>query len=109
MAGNASPATQVTATASNTQAANFIVSPTNGQVLTTSVQVTVNVVDPRFARVECFVDGLSLGASTSPTFRKTVSLLDKLDGELVVTCKAQDMAGNVGTQSVTVTVKSFKP
>jgi hypothetical protein len=61
VAGNASPATQVTATASNTQAANFIVSPTNGQVLTTNV------------------------------------------------VKAQDMAGNVGTQSVTVTVKSFRP
>jgi Bacterial Ig domain len=107
LAGNAAPATQITASSSNALPANFVISPTNGQVLTTSMKVTVKVLDSRFAKVECFVDGVSLGASTNPNFTTTVSLVNKIDGELVVTCKAQDSSGNVGTQTATPTVKNW--
>ena len=106
-AGNTSAPAQITVTADNSAPKNFLVSPLSGQIATTSMNVAVNVSDVYFASVECFVDGVSLGVSTSPSFRKSVSLLGKLDGASVVSCSARDQAGNMGTQSVTVNIKNW--
>lgn len=105
-AGNVS-VTQLTATADNHQPALFITSPTNGQVLTTSMTVSTNVVDTYFKSVECFVDGVSLGVSTSKTFTTSYSLLSKMDGDVNVTCTETDLAGGVVSQTVTPTVKNW--
>ncbi len=106
-AGNTSIPAQVTAIADNSAPSNFLVSPTNGQVLTTSMLVSVNVVDSAFARVECFVDGVSLGVSTNPRFSQTVSLLDRMDGTIQVACRAEDLAGNATLQTVVPTIRNW--
>jgi hypothetical protein len=107
-AGNSATSAQVTATSVNNLPKQFIVSPVAGTILTgSSVTVSVNVTDPYFASVECLLDGVSLGVSTSPTFSATVSLANTLDGLSTVTCNVHDKAGNVGTQSVEVTVQRW--
>ena len=106
-AGNTAAAPQVTAIADNTAPSKFLVSPVTGATAGASVTLQVNVIDDYFAQVECFEDGVSLGVSTSPQLAKTISLLDKLDGPVTFTCSARDLAGNVGTESATVTVKNW--
>ena len=97
----------VTAKSDNTAPSKFLVSPVNGATLAGTATVSVNVVDDAFAGVECFVDGASLGASTSPTFSASINLLTKLDGPMVVRCTARDLAGNAGTETATVTIKNW--
>jgi hypothetical protein len=105
-AGNVADA-QAFATIDNSAPANFLVSPAAGSVVTGSVTVAVNVVDPTFASVQCAVGGTALLPSTDPRFTETVSLLDRVDGPLTVACTARDVAGNEGTQAATVTVRNW--
>jgi hypothetical protein len=106
-AGNTVASAQLSLEADNSAPASFLLYPSDGQVLTRSMLVAVDVVDVDFAQVECFVDGVSLGASSSATFSATVPLAGRLDGSLQVDCRAQDQAGNVGTQSAMPTVKNW--
>lgn len=107
-AGNeATPAVQGQV-ALNNAPARFLVSPLQGTTVAGSMTVTVNVTSPYFASVDCSVDGVSLGVSTSPTFSKVVDLLaTKLDGAVNVRCAARDLAGNVGVEQATVTLKNW--
>jgi hypothetical protein len=105
-AGN-SATPQTTAIADNTLPANFLMSPTNGQIVTTSMQVTVNVTQNYFAYVDCFVDGVSVGHSTNPQFSTTVSLAGRLDGPVTTSCTACDLAGGCSTQTVTVLERNW--
>jgi hypothetical protein len=106
-AGNRASADS-SAKADNTSPSKFLVSPLDGAALSGTATVTVNVVDDAFESVECFVDGASLGRSTNPAFTASVDLLTKLDGPVVVSCSARDLAGNVGTESATIRVKNWK-
>ncbi len=107
VAGNAAQPVDVSETSINNAPALFLVSPTQGQRVTTSMNVAVNVTDKYFQQVQCFVGGSSPGISTNPTFSTAVDLLGQLDGALSVQCSAQDVAGNVGTQSASVTVSNW--
>lgn len=106
-AGNAAAPVQVKAIADNTAPERFLVSPSPGSTLTTSLAVEVNVLDENFYRVECFLDGVSLGASSSATFRTEVSLLDQLDGAHEVECVAEDLAGNVGRERAAIVIDNW--
>jgi hypothetical protein len=106
-AGNSSEPTSISFVAVNNIPSGFVVSPTPGQLVRGTLPVAVSVADPYFQSVECFVDGTSLGVSTNPSFTQTVSILDKLDGPVTVLCTLRDLAGNVSTQSVTATIKTW--
>lgn len=105
-AGNEASAERVV-TVDNAAPASFLVSPSAGAVVGSSVLVAVNVTDPGFATVECFVGATSLGVSTDPHFSQTVVLTGRIDGPITVSCTATDLAGNSGTQSVTVMVRNW--
>jgi hypothetical protein len=106
-AGNAAAPVQHSVEADNLAPARFLTSPLPGALVTSALQVTVDVRDPAFARVECFVGGISLGGSTDPRFSATVDVRDRMDGALEVRCMAEDRAGNVGIETVTVQLRNW--
>jgi hypothetical protein len=107
VAGNTgAPATQTDAAVNNAPS-KFLISPLQGAIVAGSMTVAVSTADPYFSSVQCFVDGVSLGVSTSPSFQQSVDLLHRLDGTSTVRCVATDLAGNVGVQTATVTVKNW--
>lgn len=105
-AGNAAAPFQIDVTSDNSAPSRFLQSPTTGSIVGSSMTVSVAVVDASFANVQCFVGTTSLGVSTNPSFSATVSTLAFQDGALSVRCVATDSAGNVGSDSATVTVKN---
>ncbi len=105
-AGNAGNPVQIDVIADNSAPSRFLTSPTAGSIVGSSINVAVSVSDSSFATVECFVGSVSLGVSTSPTFSAAASSLGLQDGPVTVRCVATDAAGNVGTDSATVTVKN---
>jgi hypothetical protein len=106
-AGNAAAPVQHAMVADNEAPARFLVSPLPGARVTSSLQVTVDLREADFSRVECFVGGSSLGSSTDPRFSASVDLRGRLDGALEVRCVAEDQAGNVGIETVTVQVRNW--
>jgi hypothetical protein len=112
-AGNTSAVAQLGALIDNAAPSKFLVSPAPGAVVDDNLRVAVNITDPGFASVECFVGTTSLGVSTSRTFSKTVELDNELDGNITVRCTAIDVAGNKGTEVATITIdrweESFEP
>ncbi|HET9450495.1 MAG TPA: Ig-like domain-containing protein, partial [Aggregicoccus sp.] len=106
-AGNAAAPAQQSGTAANAAPARFLVSPLPGASVKASMQVAVDVRESPLKQVECFVGGISLGSSSDPRFSASVDLSDRLDGALEVRCMAQDQAGNVGIETVTVQVRNW--
>jgi hypothetical protein len=95
------------AIADNTAPARFLVSPLPGQTVGDSVTVAVDVKDPNFAEVSCWLDGEPVFQAQSPAYSKVVSTLGLLDGLHTVTCVATDLAGNAGTESAQFKVKNW--
>lgn len=91
----------------NTSPSVAITSPVANTTVTRSMDVTARVADAHFASVECSVDGASLGASTTPTFSRTFSLLETLDGVVEVRCVAHDLVGNSAVATSSVTVRNW--
>jgi hypothetical protein len=106
-AGNVSQATRLPLVADNKAPARFIVGPAPGAVVAGSLQLALDVVDAAFASVECHVGDLALGPSSDPRFTRSIDLAPFLDGPLAISCTALDAAGNVGTETVVVTVRNW--
>lgn len=104
--GNEAVPAQETVIADNTAPEKFLIQPLDGSIVSGSMTVAINITDDNFASVECFVDGVSIGVSTSRTASWDYSLATTLDGAVRVQCVARDLAGNVGTESATVTVRN---
>jgi hypothetical protein len=107
-AGNVSPVSQRAIVVDNEAPSRFLVKPTSGVVVAGSTTVEVAVTDADFASVQCFVAGRSLGVSANRNFKQTVSLLDLLDGAVLVHCVATDTTGNTGVESVNVTLANWR-
>ena len=95
------------AIADNDAPQGFLVAPANGAIVTSSVTVTVDVTTPYFHNGSCEVGGTSLGTFTTPTFSDVFSLATTIDGPLLVSCTATDLAGVSSTDSATVNVKNW--
>ncbi|MEI6226863.1 MAG: Ig-like domain-containing protein, partial [Deltaproteobacteria bacterium] len=106
-AGNVSTPAQSTAIADNTAPSHFLRSPVAGTEVSGPFAISVVVSDPGFASTECSVDGVSLGRVLAPTF-DTLFAPSGIDGALLVRCAVTDLAGNVGVETSTVTLRRWK-
>jgi thermitase len=81
-----------------------ITSPTQGQIVSSSVSVLVNVTDNvGVVRVDLYVDGVLYGSSASSPFTIKWSTRKAASGAHTLQSRAYDAAGNVGASS-TLTV-----
>lgn len=98
-----------TLVADNSAPVQTIQAPAVGAVVTTSpMTVEVNVTATDFRDVECFLDGASIGISTSTIAKWTnVSIASKLDGASTVQCRASDLAGNVTVSTADFTIRRW--
>jgi hypothetical protein len=74
--------------------------------------VTIDIRDPNFASVSCTITGaaaepIALATPQQASFTVPFDSDALLDGPAVVRCVATDLAGNVGVETSTVTVKNW--
>ncbi|MBI4953714.1 MAG: hypothetical protein HY908_16940 [Myxococcales bacterium] len=106
-AGNEATPAPIEVVVDNAAPRGFLTSPVDGAVVRGSLTVAVAIEDPSFASVECFVDGVSLGVSTNPTFNRVVDLSGTPSGPVLVLCAVTDLASNVGTEVAHVTLDAW--
>ncbi|MEW6207796.1 MAG: S8 family serine peptidase [Acidobacteriota bacterium] len=84
-----------------------ITSPAPSSTLSGTVTVAVTASDNTgVASVNLQIDGASLGAVSQSSYNFTWNTTAAGDGPHTLTAQATDLAGNVSTQSITVTVKN---
>lgn len=118
--GNEAVPAQISDIADNSAPARFILAPLNGSIINgfsgglfdSSMPVTINVQDPGFASVSCTITGvagepIALATPQEPSFTVPFDSAVLLDGPAVVRCVATDLAGNIGIETSTVTVKNW--
>ncbi len=82
-----------------------ITAPSNGAVVSGIAKITASASDQSgIARVEFFVGDTLLGSSTTAPFSTSWDTRKWANGDYVITARATDTAGNVGTASVTASI-----
>lgn len=103
-AGNMSLAS-VSVTLDSTDPSVTITSPADAAVFSTdSVNVSFTATDTNLNAVECSLDGAAFSACSSPH-----ALVGLSEASHTVVVRATDVAGNIGSDSVTFTVESLPP
>ncbi len=105
-AGNESLAT-ATVTVDNTAPEKSLISPTDGSVVSGTMQILASANDSNLDSLEIRVDNVSLGSSTVSPFSVSFDTGSRLDGTLQVTVIATDLAGNTSTCTASVTVDNI--
>jgi hypothetical protein len=87
-----------------------VTSPSAGAFLSNTVSVTAAASDDRgVVRVELYAGSTKLGTATAPPYQVSWNTASLANGSYVLTSKAYDAAGNVGTSSgTTVTVSNVQ-
>ncbi|WP_257449824.1 Ig-like domain-containing protein [Archangium lipolyticum] len=102
LAGNVTASQPVTVTTDNDLTAPVVAisEPAPGIKVTGSVRVSANATDNLgVARVEFFVDGALIGSDTTAPFAVSWSSGSMASGNHVLTARAYDAAGNMGTSA----------
>ncbi len=82
-----------------------ITAPSNGAVVSGIAKITASASDQSgIARVEFFIGDTLLGSSTTAPFSTSWDTRKWANGDYVITARATDTAGNVGTASVTASI-----
>ena len=105
-AGNESVA-YVTVRVDNTAPGKAITSPAAGSVVGGLVPVTATVTDPNLASVQFIIDGVASPPMTSGPFQVSWDTLARLDGDVSITLVATDLAGNISTCTIVVSVNNL--
>jgi hypothetical protein len=105
-AGNEARAT-VTVTTDNTLPDKSLVAPTEGAVVSGTIQITATAFDPHLLSIQLFADGVSLGTSGTSPFSVNYDTRTRIDGEMAVMVVVRDTAGNTSTCTVRVTVDNM--
>lgn len=106
-AGNESTAA-VTITVDNTAPVKALVAPADLSTVAGLLAISADAQDPNLDTLEILVDGVSLGSSTTSPFDVSFDTTSRLDGALLVSVIARDLAGNTSTCSASVTVDNIR-
>ena len=102
LAGNEVTAQPVTVTAANDLSVPLVAltAPSDGAWLSAPVTLTVDATDPEgVTRVEFYKGSMLLGSDSSAPFSYLWNTQNEYVGEYVLTARAYDVAGNVGTSA----------
>ncbi|HEX8433612.1 Ig-like domain-containing protein [Archangium sp.] len=102
LAGNEVTSQPLTVTAHNDLSVPVVAltAPSDGAQLTASVTLTVNATDPEgVTRVEFYRNSMLLGSDSSAPFSYLWNTQNEYVGDYVLTARAYDAAGNVGTSA----------
>ena len=102
-AGNDATAA-VTVQVDNQAPSKTLIAPADGDVVSGTINIAADAQDPNLATLEIFVDGVTVGSSTTSSLVVPFDTTARLDGPMTVTVRATDSAGNSSTCSATVTV-----
>jgi len=91
----------------NTAPTKTISSPTEGATVSGIIPITASADDPNLDTIELLVDSVSVGVSSTSPFTVNFDTRSKLDGPMVVTAIATDLAGNSTSCSVNVSVDNM--
>jgi hypothetical protein len=91
-------------TVDNTAPGQVLVSPTDGQVVSGVTTILAVNGDANLQSIKVYVDGALVGASSTSPLAIAFDTTARLDGAMVVTGVARDLAGNTTTSQANVTV-----
>ncbi len=105
-AGNVS-ITSIQVVVDNTAPEKTILKPSEGEIVSGTLLIVASAVDSNLDTLEIQVDKASLGVSSNTEFSASFDTTTRLDGDLVVTVIARDLAGNATSCSIIVVVDNL--
>jgi len=97
----------ITVQVDNTAPGKAITSPADGSVVRCNLRIVADASDPNLASVQFVVDGVAGAVLNTAPFETSYDTRDRLDGDLPITLIAIDLAGNVSTCTINVTIDNL--